>query len=156
MTSKTTKGKKSKNTKRREIKCLRCGKPTTIKRNYEYYCSELCQVQEGIDRKETGKTIKAFTGSHKQLMEFLCKKAMLYELYQILYKKYYFTINQINNKEHKESYKISYPTFSLYYNPLNKKKTFSLFITDSISKCINHHKPIQLKFTNKNNNEIKI
>jgi hypothetical protein len=146
MTSKTTKGKKSKNTKRREIKCLRCGKPTTIKRNYEYYCSELCQVQEGIDRKETGKTIKAFSGSHKQLMDFLCMKAMLYELYQILYKKYYITINLNNNKEQNESYKISLSTISLYYNPLNKNKPYSLFITDSLNKSINLHLQIELKY----------
>jgi hypothetical protein len=145
MSKKETKRKIEHNSKVSKIKCLRCGFLTTMLRNDALYCSTLCRVQESNDRKENGKNVKVFSGNKKALQDFLNTKNNT-GVFLLLENESEIIIDELNKREINDSFKLVYPSFSLYYNPLNKKKPFSMFITESLNKYIKLSKPIQLEF----------
>jgi hypothetical protein len=145
MPKKETKRKIEHNSKVSKIKCLRCGFLTTMLRNDALYCSTLCRVQESNDRKENGKNVKVFSGNKKALQDFLNTKNST-GVFLLLENESEIIIDELNKREINDSFKLEYPSFSLYYNPLNKKKPFSMFITESLNKYIKLSKPIQLEF----------
>jgi hypothetical protein len=145
MSKKETKRKIEHNSKVSKIKCLRCGFLTTMLRNDALYCSTLCRVQESNDRKENGKNVKVFSGNKKALLDFLNLKNST-GVFLLLENESEIIIDELNKREINDSFKIEYPSFSIYYNPLNKKKPFSMFITESLNKHIKLSKPIQLEF----------
>ena len=145
MPKKETKRKIEHNSKVSKIKCLRCGFLTTMLRNDALYCSTLCRVQESNDRKENGKNVKVFSGNKKALQDFLNTKNST-GVFLLLENESEIIIDELNKREINDSFKLEYPSFSLYYNPLNKKKPFSMFITESLNKHIKLSKPIQLEF----------
>jgi len=145
MSKKETKRKIVHNSKISKIKCLRCGCLTTMLRNDALYCSTLCRVQESNDRKENGKNVKVFSGNKKALQDFLNTKNST-GVFLLLENESEIIIDELIKREINDSFKLEYASFSLYYNPLNKKKPFSMFITESLNKHIKLSKPIQLEF----------
>ncbi len=122
---------KKHNSKATKIKCIRCKKEFLAHRNDAKFCSDLCRIQERLERKEKGYIISIVAGNKNELERQL-KLEEPKKHFKILP-----TDNDISklrneiskNEDLKISWKFETKGYLLYCFPHLKKKPFELYCT---------------------------
>lgn len=118
------------NSKVTEIKCIRCEKEFKSHRNDTKTCSDLCRVQEGIERKEKGYIHRVVFGTKAELDSFLNK---LTNWRSVL--RFSTLVNKIRNaieiNDNSNAWKMEDTGFRLTFFPGNKKKPFELYFNEA-------------------------
>ena len=132
------------NSKTTEINCIRCRKKFYTPRNHSKTCSELCRVQEGIERKEKGYVHFMIGGTQKVLNDFLTKitSGMGFLHFSDDANEIQSTIKSNDNSK---TWKLEAKGFRLAFFPNNKKKPFELYFVTSKKKTFDlFHAPIPI------------
>ncbi len=117
--------------------CVRCQKAFNSHRNDAKFCTDLCRVQEGIERKENNMVELVLKGSKSDLQNYLHPKysfSVLGVLSAIVKNPNEFypitealRLNNVNQE--KKSWKIVTNEYWLYCFPNIKKYPFELYFT---------------------------
>ena len=126
------------NSKTTEITCIRCRTIYVARRNDSKTCSDLCRIQEAIERKEKGYISLVLRGNLKELQAFI-KKITDFVGLSLLYNELFEIRNAIKENDHLATWKMEAKGFRLTNLPRNKKKPFELYFTKSKFRIYNLH-----------------
>jgi hypothetical protein len=118
------------NSKTTEITCIRCRTIYVARRNDSKTCSDLCRIQEAIERKEKGYISLVLRGNLKEIQAFITKITDFVGL-SLLYNELFEIRNAIKENDKSATWKIEAKGFRLTNFPRNKKKPFELYFTES-------------------------
>lgn len=130
---KAVKKKFEPNEKITSIICISCRKPHITNRSHAKYCSHLCCVHDGLDKKEKGYTFRVFIGTEKDLIVWrdvfsiaLIKERFKYDFLEIE--------KALKVNERSFSWKLEGKDYRLSYFPNIKSKTYELYYTKEKAK----------------------
>ncbi len=114
------------NSKKTEIYCVRCNNWKIVHRANAKYCSDLCRVQDYIDKKELGYTKLILKGNADEMKSLLAKlqSGNLRFQYPHIPKEIEKFMSEIDKEK---SNKFDGKEFRIYHIPKNKKKPFELY-----------------------------
>ncbi len=118
------------NSKTTESTCIRCRTIYVARRNDSKTCSDLCRIQEAIERKEKGYVYLILRGNLKEIQAFITKISDFIG-FTMLYNELFEIRTAIKEKNHLATWKIEAKGFRLTNLPRNKKKPFELYFTES-------------------------
>jgi hypothetical protein len=126
------------NSKTTEITCIRCRTIYVARRNDSKTCSDLCRIQEAIERKEKGYISLVLRGNLKEIQAFITKISDFAGL-SLLYNELFEIRNAIKENDKLATWKIEAKGFRLTNFPRNKKTPFELYFTKSKFRIYNLH-----------------
>lgn len=142
--------------------CLRCKNSFKAHRYDKKYCSDLCRVQDGIERRENGFVKLVFRGTKIELEHFFNERikhgqnTFLLSLIRVFDNTKHDINEIIKSNESNKSWFMETNDFRIDHIAHNKKKPFELYFSlkkyDDWFRISEMPKIISLKSKNKRNN----